>query len=241
MKNPESHLPVRGSLLRRILLRRSLFPRRLEDYFMRFRSRLLLTFAALTVAAAGTWLLADRPVEARQTYSMPAPDTVRVIAQKVRNDAQQVEWRWTVITGRHWSGVRTTSFGDFELSGGDNGVRLNAPNIYDLRIRVRSGKDSDEKPRLYTAVAAHQREARASVAAESEPARADAFADGTAPTGGGEEPLKKPVAADKAARAVFTGDKTFPLPLKLPLYERTFGLDGTGKVIKRPVYLIISK
>jgi hypothetical protein len=207
-----------------------------------FRSRLLLPLAALTTVAAGFWLLADRPVQAQQAYSMPAPGTVRVIAYKVRNDAQQVEWRWTVITPRAWSGMRTTSFGDCELSGSDNGPHLKIPNIYDLQILTRSGKDNDDKPRLFMTVAAHQRiTADLGRPAPPPPAQAGISSTGPESTGGGEEPLKKSVAADKAARALFTGDKTFTLPVKLPLYERTLGLDGTGKVIKRPIYLTISK
>lgn len=215
-----------------------------ENRLMRrsFRSRLLLPLAALTTVATGSWLLADRPVQAQQAYPMPAPGTVRVIAYKVHNDARQVEWRWTVITPRAWSGMRTTSFGDFELSGSDNGIRLKAPNIYDLQIRTRSGKDNDDKPRLFMTVAAHQRVTiDPGSLPPAPPARAGLSSTGPASTGGGEEPLKKPVAADRAARALFTDDKTFTLPVKLPLYERTLGLDGTGKVIKRPVYLTIAR
>lgn len=211
------------------------------SHYSRF-SFLPLFAVVIGSATAAFWLTAEQPAQAQKSVSvqklvaMPSPGTVRVIAQKVRNDAERVEWRWTIVTERNWSGVRTTSHGEVELYGGDITLHPDTPNQYDLSIMTRSGKDGDGKPRMYMSTLLHQHPV-----VFHGPESIKISRNGNNSTGGGEDPLKKAVPADKYARALFTGDKILTLPVKLPLYERTYGLDGTGKVRRNVSYLIIPK
>ena len=200
-----------------------------------------LLATALTVVAGTTWFLSERPVQAQQpaparsTYALPAPGTVRVIAHKVRNDANHVEWHWTIVSERYWSGITTDGYGDLELSGGDVALRPDKPNIYDHQLLITTGKNSFGY-HLYTNSDSRQRPNAFHGANWSAIVR-----NGVHNRGGGDHTFKKAVAANKAGRALFTGDKTLTLPVKLPLYERTFVQDGTGKVQRLVSYLVLSK
>jgi len=199
---------------------------------MRYPSRFAVILPMTIIMAIGALSIArlvEYPAYAQQDNILPAPGTVRVIAYKLHNDHTQVEWQWAILTERNWRSTETNSQGEFKLSGSYPMTHPTKANVYDLYGRVQSSKDNSDQPHLHTTTTVQHFVHKPGLAS-----------DRMSSSGGGDEPLRKVIAADKAARVLLTSDRILTLPVKVPLYERTYGLDGTGKIRRQIYYLILT-
>jgi len=201
-----------------------------------------LLFTTTLTATIALALPAGSPAEAPKSfYPAPAPGTVRVIARKVQHDARGVEWQWVLLTEHPYhdlsiSGTKGSSGSNFKLSGGDPTLRADGggPVIYDLRFRVNSTKYLPGEPEVTIEYSMRQRNGAFHTVDGNQ------ASSGSAVNGGGVNPLPKPMPPHQVARALLTGDQTLPLPVRLPLFERTFQL-GDEKAQRLVSYLEIPK
>jgi len=176
------------------------------------------------------------PPVVKDVYPPLTSGTARVIAHKVQNDANGVEWRWVIVTDRYHCTMAHDSGGNLALEESDSAWRPDGGVVvYDLQIRVEPTKGESKEPRVALTCSVHQR----GKTFRGANGTWLSLPDGKDGKGGGEDPLPKPAAPNRVARALFTGDKTLPLPVKLPLFERTVGLPG--KEHREVSYLKIDK
>jgi hypothetical protein len=172
-------------------------------------------------------------------YTAPPPGTVRVIATKVRTDPHEVTWRWTVITDREFASESFSSEGSLELRGGVPGAGPAGRRAFvrDVQItaRLEPGSNSGKfGAGVLVGTDGPHLDIRTSVS--------ERLTNGHSRIGGGTEAwLGRGKTADGSARALFTGDRTLPLPLRLPLFEYRARGGAFKKDTRTVSYLIIHK
>jgi hypothetical protein len=189
-----------------------------------FRSPVILLAGTLFVLSGVRDAVGDAPQTKAQAppYSIPA-GKVRVIARKVRADANAVQWRWTIVADDTWTGEKSDSFGNLTLlhGGGSSPSAPGAVSVFEHEITYSRGKHGDT-PRFIIQVKTHQQGHAGS-------------------SGGGEDTdMKTLPPANQVTKALMTSDKLYSLPCRVPLMETKLFQPGgkpTGKT--RTVYLEI--
>jgi hypothetical protein len=173
----------------------------------------------LEAEAAGVTRTYDKPVPA-----LPPPGKVRIVAEKVREDATTVHWKWTVVGDRNWA-EQTGAMDLAELKGAyplDAANRAGGTNAYECEFALSTGPTAGGKSDLTYTQSLTAIGTQLSGAVSGYTGGGGSSGSGTLWSGA------KPVDLARAVKVLVTGDQTLPLPLDVVLVEVTGeAADGT--------------
>jgi hypothetical protein len=140
----------------------------------------------------------------------PEPGKVRLVAQKVREDATTVHWKWTVVGDRNWTGQAGSTYG-VELKDGyplNATDRVGGTNAFECELVVSTAPAPGGKTNLTYQYSLKSIGTRMSGAVTAR------VGGGGGVSGSGTLWVSvKPAPVNQAVTVLATGDQAPPLPL----------------------------
>jgi hypothetical protein len=181
----------------------------------------LLVPIAVVMSGCGRSAIPATPKASVRTYSQPVPANpppgqVRIVAEKVQEDATISHWKWTIVGDRNWNGTSGSTEG-VELK---DSYPLNDPsrgggtNAFQCEVVISSVKSADGKISLAYRYSLNNIGTR-----DEGPTVSSAIGEGGI---SGDSTLGvdvKPTDVRQAAKALVRDEQVLPLPLDQPLVE----------------------
>ena len=182
-------------------------------------------------AASGITRAYDKPIP-----EAPSAGKVRLVSQKLQEDAKTVHWKWTIVGDRNWTGI----------SGSDNGVELTG--AYPLNATDRGGGTNAFECELVLSTvgsANGKTNLTCRYSLKQIGTSLSGAVTGSVSGGGvsGSGPLwvnVKPASVNQAVKVLLTDDQTLPLPLDTVLVTLK-GETADGKPVEHSFKLKASE